>query len=958
MADVNGSTRDHGPLRQEIAPYRREVDEVLHRLDVDRSGLDAGEAARRREEHGPNRIREQEQIGIWEVLLDQFKSPLIYVLLGALVATLAIQSYADAIVVGMVLAINGTIGFTQEYRAQTAVHSLMDMVSPGALVRRDGEEHEIDAEDVVPGDVVLLREGEVVPADVRLFETASLRVDESALTGESVPVDKTVEPVDEENLPPADQRNMAFMGTAVTSGEGVGLVVATGSATEIGKISEDVAEAGVTQTPLERRIQRLATWITIGVLSLATLAFLIGVLLGRGVTDMLLLAVALAVAAIPAGLPIVVTVALAIGVHRMAQRHAVIRQLPAVDTLGSCTTIVSDKTGTLTQNRMTVRAVASGGRCFDVTDEDEDEDEGEDDDEDDDDGGHGDGHGDGGPSLRHDGDEVRLDDHAALRRTLLVGVLCNDASLEGRGDDGAEEASGDPMEVALLVVGRTAGMERDEMEARYPQRDKIPFETEKRYMATVHDVPHHEGGGPLVLVKGAPERIAEMCTRRLTDDGEEVPVDAVDVIDTSEELAGAGLRVLAMATGDGTDAAETVREDPHDLVFVGMQGLLDPPRGSAVGAVDRCHGAGIRVLMVTGDHSTTASAISRQVHIDRPPDRPASSAGDETGGGDEGAEAGTVLTGQEVADLSDSDLDEALRRTNVFARFAPNQKLRIVERLKEADEIVAVTGDGVNDAPALQSAHLGAAMGSGTDVAKDASDMVITDDDFASVYAAVEEGRTAFRNIRMATFFLLSSGVAEVLLIITALTLDWPLPLLPAQILWLNVVTNGIADVALAFEPGEEELFRRAPRATDEGLLDARLLERLAIVGVWLAAASVGVFWWQWEALGADITTAQTATLTALVLFKKVHVFNCRAEDVSIFRKNLFSNKMLLIGVPATLGIHIGAMHLPWTQELLGIEPLDARSWAVAIGVAATAIIVNEAHKLLRPRPSGTSRDE
>lgn len=914
--------------------YRRGVDDTLDTLSAQASGLSEKDAERRREEYGPNRLREQTTVSKWQVLLNQFTDPLIYVLVGALGVTLAIGKYADAIVVGLVLAINATIGFIQEYKAETAVQSLMQMVSPTAVVCRDGRRREIDAEDVVPGDIVVLSQGEVVPADARLIETNGLRIDESALTGESVPADKETDPLGEDNLAPADQRNMAFMGTAITSGEGIGVVVETGTGTQMGEISEQVEEAGTTETPLETRIDRLAKWITVAILGVAVVAFFVGLLIGRSVSDMLLLAVALAVSAIPAGLPVVVTVALAIGVNRMARRQALIRQLPAVDTLGSCSVIVSDKTGTLTRNRMTVRALACGDDRIAFADDDgrlrlQREDDGED------------------PTA------VDVEKHRALHDTLLVGALCNDASLgeEHDGDEGDDEReSGDPMEIALLDGARRAGMDPGELARRHPERDRVPFVTERRFMATIHDVP--DGEGPLVAVKGAPERIAQMCDRRLTAAGDEVEADPDDLLRTSEELAGDGLRVLAMAIGRGERAAEEIRGDePHGLVFVGMQGLLDPPRDSATGAVDACHEAGIRVLMVTGDHASTAGAIGHQIHIDRParfsgrrPD-----GGDGDGDGD-GNRRPRVITGQEIAEFDDDELDRHLREVEIYSRVAPGQKMRIVDRLEETGEVVAVTGDGVNDAPALQSAHIGAAMGSGTDVAKEASDMVITDDDFASVYAAVEEGRTAFRNIRMATFFLLSTGAAEVLIILTALSLDWPLPLVPAQILWLNVVTNGIADVALAFEPGEKELYERPPRPRDEGILDQRLLERLVIVGVWLAAGSLAVFYWQWGIADADLIDARTATLTTLVLFQKVHVFNSRSEDVSIFRKSLLANKVLLAGVAGSLTVHIAAMYWGPTQDLLDLEPMALDAWLVAIGVALTAIVVNEAHKRFRPR--------
>ena len=885
--------------------YALTGDQVLDELAVDRDGLDADEAQRRRERLGPNRIREQETVSPWRILLNQFRSPLIYVLLGALAVTSAIESWSDAIVIAAVLVVNGTIGFIQEYQAESAVQSLMEMVSPAATVRRAGREQRIDAEELVDGDIVSLAQGEVVPADLRLVDTEGLQVDESPLTGESVPVDKITDAIEgERNLPPADQRNLAFMGTAATSGSGWGVVVATGPRTQIGRIAEQVSEAETTRTPLQLRIDRLSRWITVAILGVAAVAMLVGVLIGREVFQMLLLAVALAVAAIPAGLPIVVTVALAIGVRRMSERHAVIRQLHAVDTLGSCDTILSDKTGTLTQNRMTVRAIQAGSRRYTLTD------------------------GERGPSVRCNEQDVDVADEPPLHRALLAGVLCNDVATDQLD---ADEPGGDPMELALVEATVQAGLDPDELRARNPRRDTVPFRTEQRYMATVHDT----DDGPLVVVKGAPEAVAPM--RDHEPDDEDAGVDPDAIVRDSEELAGEGFRVLAVATARGEDAAAAVlRDEPSGLAFAGLHGLFDPPRPSAIDAVARCHDAGIRVVMVTGDHAATAAAVSRQVGI---------------GSGVSGAATPEALDGQQLAELSDEDLRPRLEQVDVYARVAPGQKLRIVEGLKARDHIVAVTGDGVNDAPALESAHIGASMGSGTDVAKEASDMVVTDDDFASVYAAVEEGRTAFRNVRVATFFLLSTGAAMVLVMLSALGLNWPLPLLPAMILWCNVVTNGIADVALAFEPGETALFRRPPRPKGEGVLDRTLIERLVVVGLWLAIGTLAVFYWSWDLRGDDLTYARTMALTTMVLFQKVHVFNCRSEDVSLFGKSLLSNKLLFAGVLTSLAVHVGALYWPVTQQLLGVTPIDATSWLVAVAVASTAIIVNELHKRLRPRP-------
>jgi cation-transporting P-type ATPase F len=906
--------------------YRLSAEEAFDALDSGPDGLTDDEVRQRADRYGPNRIREQQQVSRWRVLLDQFRSPLIYVLVAALAVTLALQDFADSIVIGVVLVINTVIGYTQEYQAASAVTSLMELVAPRTAVRRDGEQREIDADELVPGDVVSVQQGRVVPADLRLVEVHGLQVNEAPLTGESVPATKSAEAMSdaEQNVPPADQKNLAFMGTAVTSGGAVGVVVATGSDSQIGQIAEEVQQAGDTTTPLQQRIERLARFIALAVLVVAVAAGGMGLLLGESLADMVLLAVSLAVAAVPEGLPIVVTVALAIGVRRMAQRHAIVRQLPAVETLGSTTTILSDKTGTLTENRMSVQSIHAGGRRYSVHGRTQD------------------------PQGRigQDGEEVEAGHHPALHETLLVGALCNDVTLEpeANGPDGVEDednggldAQGDPMEVALLLAALKAGLSREELVQRYPRRETVPFRTEQRFMATINDVPSGEQG-PLVLVKGAPERIAEMCQDARSADGGTEQLSVEEVRAQSESLAREGLRVLAMAVGRGEQAADAATsDDPVGLTFVGMQGLLDPPRESAVHAVDQCHEAGIRVVMVTGDHAATAAAIGERVHLH---------SGD-----------GRALRGQDLAELDDDELDRVLDDTSVFARVTPQQKLRLVERLKANGEVVAVTGDGVNDAPALEAAHLGAAMGSGTDVAKDSSDMVVTDDNFASIYAAVEEGRTAFRNIRMATFFLLSTGAAAVLTILSAFVLGWPLPLLPAQLLWINVVTNGIQDVALAFEPGEKSLYKRPPRPPEEGVLSRNLVERLVLIAVWLAVGTLGVFYWQWGGDEANLDVARTAAVTTMVLFQMVHVFNSRSEQASLFSKSPLTNKVLLLGTLGSLAVHVAAIYLPFTQEVLRFTPISAQTWGVAALVASTAIIVNEAHKRLRSPASISGPD-
>ena len=751
------------------------VDETLDELVSSQNGLASEEAERRLDRYGPNSIGEGDVISPIRIFLHQFTSPLIYILLVAFVITIAIDHYADAIVIALVLAINAVIGFIQEYRAENAMAALASLVTPKAQVRRNGDVSRIDSTDLVPGDIVLLESGDIVPADLRLLRTTELLLNTAILTGESVPVSRSTDPVEPEHTV-VDRWNMAYMGTSVASGRGVGVVVATGEESQIGTIAGQVRETERTATPLQTRMHRFGNLISVAILGIAVALFAIGLWQAIPIADVFLLAVATAVSAIPEGLPVVMTVALAVSVRRMAGRNAIIRRLPAVETLGSCSVIVSDKTGTITENRMTAQQMWTADGFVDVTD-------------------------DGNPGVgefRQSKETIPIEEGTPLHGTLIAATLANEATLD-EADDGTLEAVGDPTETALLVAGRKAGLEQRELIRAYPQIDHLPFESDRRYTASAHVM----DDSPVTYVKGAPERVVEMCDTILTSTGQ-TSLDAEEVLTKADELAGDGLRVIAMARGDG-DLTDT--EEPNGLTFLGFAGMIDPPRSGVPEAIAACDRAGIQVKMVTGDHAVTAKAISEQV----------------------GIESDRVLTGEEVAELSDEELTESLRNTAIFARISPAQKHRIVTLLQADDEIVAVTGDGVNDAPALKAAHIGAAMGTGTDVAKEASEMVLTDDNFATIYAAVEEGRTVFSNIRKATMFLLATGVALVLAILAAFFLAivgvlprddaglFPLLLLPAQALWLNVVNNGIQDVALAFEPGEREQFERPPHRPDAG---------------------------------------------------------------------------------------------------------------------------------------------
>ena len=876
------------------------TDDVEERLGTSSSGLGDDEVAIRSERFGPNALKDEPPAGLFVVILRQFKSPLIYILLLAAAVTIVLGEFIDAGVIAAVLALNAVIGVTQERRAEGAVRALMQLVVPRAKVVRSGHEQEIDSRSLVPGDVVVLEPGSRVPADLRLTNTNALQIDESLLTGESSAVTKYARPV-AEDATLADRSSMAYTGAVVTMGRGRGAVVGIGASTQLGSIAGLIRDEQSAPTPLQQRMAAFTRVIGLAVGASSLVAFVSGVAMGSAPDEMFLTAVALAVAAIPEGLPVAFTITLALGVRRMARRNAVIRRLPAVETLGSTTVIGSDKTGTLTQNRMEVQAVWAGGVSFDVN----------------------------GDVTRRitttTGEPVEPIEHPALHETLLTGVLTNEASRFSL--DTTTRSTGDPTELALLASAFAVGIEHSSARDSHPMVAEIPFEPEDRYSASVRV----RSDGHVVFAKGAPERILEMCSHVLTGSVEQ-PIDPEPIHAAAREMAAQGLRVLAMASRRLAAPLGSAGEfgEPEGLVFMGLQGMHDPPRSGVREAISLCREAGVRVVMITGDHAETARAIALDLGIASPESR--------------------VLTGADLATLADSALCELVPDTAVFARVAPEEKLRIVRALERNGEVVAVTGDGINDAPALKAAAIGVAMGrSGTDVAREASDMVLTDDNFVSITAAVEEGRVTFDNIRNVTFFLVSTGAATILAILASVWMQWPLLLLPAQLLWLNLVTNGLQDVALAFEPGVKGVLKRPPRPRSEGILSLALWERVLVVGIVMAIGTLVLFNWELSRSGS-LPRAQTVALTTMVVFMAFHAGNARSEHRSVLRMNPFANRFLLAATIGALGVHAGSLYLAPTQYVLRVEPLDFDAWWRMIVTASTVLVAVEVHKVVRRR--------
>ncbi len=884
--------------------HNLEVAEVLTALNSNTRGLSQQEAQRRMAQFGANELAEGKKISPWKTFLEQFKNFLIIILLAAVAISAALGEIADAIVIFVIIMFAAGLGFAQEYRAERAMEALKRMAAPFASVLRDGKEIEIPARELVPGDIILLQTGDRIPADARLIEAVNLKTDEAALTGESVPVEKTANKLEGE-VDVSDRKNMVFMGTAAVYGRGKAVVTATGRGTEFGKIAIMLQEVEKERTPLQISLDQLGKWIAVGALALCFTLAGVGVLRGHGVLEMLIWGVSLAVAAVPEALPAVVTISLALGVQRMVKRHALIRKLPAVETLGCTTFICSDKTGTLTQDQMTARCVYVNGRLIDVT---------------------GGGYEPKG-EFYSDGKVLSPKEDPALRTLLQIGSLCNDTSLSF--SNGTWSIKGDPTEGALVVAAAKAGLSQEELNSQFPRIGEIPFSSETKRMTTVHKTPE----GKIAYTKGAPEVILSSCNR-IYCNGQETGLTyevRKNIMSVAQDMASNALRVLGLAYKRLPDTAIANEPVEDDMVFVGLVGMIDPPREEVKEAVKLCDQAGMKSVMITGDHKLTAVAIAKELGI---------------------LKEGLAITGAEIDSLSDEKFMELVEGIEVYARVSPAHKLRVVEALAKRGHVVAMTGDGINDAPALKKADIGVAMGiTGTDVTKEAADMVLTDDNFASIVAAVEEGRGIFSNIKKYLMYLLSSNLGEILLMATAI-LFGPLiglppgaiPLIAVQILYVNLATDGLPALALSVDPPERDIMRQKPRPRHQGVFTKPVVILMIIGGVWSATVNLAVFKWALD-MGKSMVEAQCFCFLCLVLTEFFKAYNFRSDKKSIFTIGMFKNRWLNLAILWEAMLLYIIIEVPFFEAVFNTYPLSTWEWLAIILLAGSIFPVLELAK-------------
>jgi len=887
-------------LQKESLWHTLEASEAFSRLQSDQTGLSSSEAQKRLETYGPNRLPAPPQRSLFIRFISQFNNVLIYVLLGAAVITALLADWVDAGVIIAVVLINGIIGFLQEGKAEKAVDAIRKILTNEALVLRDGNKQAVPVETLVPGDIIYLSSGDKVPADLLLFQCKNLKIEEAALTGESVPAEKSLTPVAEDTAL-GDRNNMAFSGTMVSFGQGVGVVIATGAKTEIGKVSTLLAGVETLKTRLTQSIDEFSKWLTGAILVLSGLTFVFGWLL-RDYTfnELFFASVALAVAAIPEGLPAIITITLALGVQRMARHKAIIRRLPAVENLGSVTIICSDKTGTLTRNEMTVTTIVQGKHTYQVE----------------------------GVGYKPQGsfvcDTVHINptDQPDLVELIRGAQLCNDGALLET--NGQWTVQGDPTDGALLTLAEKASLPLAQSKGEFPQVDHIPFESEHKFMVTLHKLPQ---GGGVIYLKGAPERVLERCTSQRVE-GVDEPLDMAYWHTQLEAIARQGKRTLAVAVRPhGIENGITMEDVSSDMTLLGIFGLIDPPREEAIAAVKSCHSAGITVKMITGDHALTATAIGEQIGLDTKK---------------------AAITGIDIETMDDDQLQFFAKKTNIFARVSPEHKLRLVTALQAGGEVTAMTGDGINDAPALKRADIGVAMGhKGTEAAKEAAEMVLADDNFASIVHAVKEGRTVYDNIRKTLAFILPTNGAQAGIIIASVMMGIALPITSLQILWINMVTAVTLGLCLAFEPAEQDVMHRSPRDPNEPLLTQFLSWRIVFISTIMVIGTLGLFLWDIQH-GETLQMARTTAVNTLIFFQIFYLFNARYMSQSVLSKEgLLGNPAVLIAVAGITVLQILFTYLPPFQAAFGTASIPLSDWATLILFTASIFVLVEMEKYI-----------
>jgi P-type Ca2+ transporter type 2C len=946
------------PEKNDNSWHSLNQEEVLSKLRTfSDQGLSSEEVQTRLEQYGPNQLREAPPVSFWKMLWDQFNNFVVIMLLVAAVISAFLGDWVESAAIMAIVILNAALGVIQERRAEQALAALRKLASPDAHVIRDGSRQVIPAHQLVPGDIVLLEAGNYIPADIRLLEAINLRIEEAALTGESVPVQKDASLRLEQDIPLGDRKNTAFMGTLVNYGRGKGIVVSSGMYTQIGLIAEMLQSVEQEPTPLQRRLDQLGKTLGIAALTICGMVFLLGWARGYDPLEMFMIAVGLAIAAVPEGLPAVVTISLALGMREMIKRHALIRRLSSVETLGSATVICSDKTGTLTQNEMTATRLWVDGSTFEIT---------------------GNGYAPQGDFLV-DGKCVQLSDYPAALTALWISALNNDANIEISGTSGEKETYrmvGDPTEGALVVAAAKAGVRLQDLNKAYPRIQEVPFDSDRKRMLTLHEIrdPVPEDISPIhdrekktwkaVLVKGAPDLVLNHCSSYQGMDDRVLPLDETQrmrILISNDKMTQDALRVLGLAyriTHD-LDGIDDLKQAEEELVFVGLIGMIDPPRAEVPPALQKGRQAGIRTIMITGDYPNTARAIAESIGLLEPGHQ--------------------VLTGPEINKMDNLTLQRQMAYTDVFARVSPEHKMRIVEALRANDQVVAMTGDGVNDAPAIKRSDIGVSMGiTGTDVAKESADMVLTDDNYASIVSAVEQGRIIYANIRKFVFFLLSSNVAEIMIIFLATLAGLPTPLTVIQLLWLNLLTDGAPALALAMEKGDPDVMQRSPRPKSEPIINRSMrlgigIQTIAQTGCVLTAFGLGLWWYLSDAglaaatgnplaiilsfdwRGVDVRTAETMAFVTLSLCELFRAYTVRSERTSLFRQGVFSNRYMQYAVGLSVTLLMLVVNVPFLQPIFNTHFLSMNAWLWVLGLALIPAISEEITKAYLRRKDSLS---